>query len=99
VTAGVAPTWPTDRALFAVADGWLVRSDDHGATWRYLPEKFEKVRYIWPAPGIDRSGIVLALRSGANFPASPGTREAARRARAESQPGASRTERPRSAKP
>jgi hypothetical protein len=62
ITAGVAPTWPADRALFAVADGWLVRSDDEGASWRYLPARFDKARFIWPAPGVDRTGVVLALR-------------------------------------
>lgn len=60
--AGVAPTWPVDRAIFAVADDWLVRSDDDGATWTYLPRRFDRVRFIWPAPGVDRQGIVLALR-------------------------------------
>ena len=58
--AAVAPTWPADHALFAMANDWLVRSDDEGATWTYLPTS-EKLRYLWPSPGIDRNGIVLAV--------------------------------------
>lgn len=58
---GFAPTWPADRTLFIMHKGWLARTDDNGASWVRLPARFAKLTRIWPAPGVDRSGIVLTL--------------------------------------